>query len=65
MMILVKRFVLASMKFNILFKAVHISTHLNTSCDALSRFQMERFRTASPHADIAEWPLPKDILHIT
>ena len=58
MMILVRRFVLASMKFN-------ISTHLNISCDALSRFQMERFRNASPLADIAPWPLPKDILHIT
>ena len=65
MMILVRRFVLASMKFNILFKAIHISTHLNVSCDALSRFQMERFREASPKADIAPWPLPKDILKIT
>ena len=62
MMVLVRRFVLASMKFNILFKAVHIPTHLNISCDALSQFQMERFRKASPQADIAPWPLPKDIL---
>ena len=65
MMVLVRRFVLAAMKFNILFKAIHIPTHLNISCDALSRFQMERFRQASPQADIAPWPLLKDVLKIT
>ena len=64
MMVLV-RFVLAAMKFNILFKAVHIPTHLNISCDALSRFQMERFRQASPQADVAPRPLAKDVLKIT
>ena len=62
MMVLVRRFVLAAMKFNIFFKAVHIPTHLNISCDALSRFQMEIFRQASPQADIAPWPLLKDVL---
>ena len=65
MIVLVRRFVLAAMKFNILFKAVHIPTHLSISCDALSRFKMERFRQASPQADIAPWPLPKDVLKIT
>ena len=52
MMLLVRRFELTAMEFNILFKAVHIHTHLNVSCDALSHLQMERFRQAFPQADI-------------
>ena len=65
MMVLARRFELAAMEINILFKEVHIPTHLNVSCDALSGFQMERFRQAFLQADIAPWPLPKDILKIT
>ena len=55
---LVRLFVLQCLKFNILFKARHIPGHVNESADALSRFQMARFRAAVPLAESTMTPLP-------
>ena len=55
---LLRIFVLECLKYNIVFKAVHVPGTHNERADALSRFQMQRFRSASPHADQKMTPLP-------
>ncbi len=57
-MCLVRPFVVHCLKFNILIKAVHVPGKLNVIADALSRFQMRRFREAAPQADPVMTPLP-------
>ncbi len=47
---LVRFFVLQCLKMNIAFCAKHIAGEQNNIADALSRFQMERFRQAAPTA---------------
>jgi len=46
---LVRRLVVASMKFNILMKAEHIPGHFNILADLLSRFQIQQFRARAPY----------------
>ena len=46
---LVRRLVVASMKFNILMKAEHIPGHCNIIGDLLSRFQIQQFRARAPY----------------
>jgi hypothetical protein len=41
---LVRRLVVASMKFNMLMNAEHIPWHFNILADLLSRFQIQQFR---------------------
>ncbi len=48
---LVRFFVLQCLKCNLKFTARHISGKDNTIADALSRFQMQRFRDAAPGAE--------------
>ena len=48
---LVRFFVLQCLKNNIAFCARHIEGKLNNIADALSRFQMERFRSLAPAAE--------------
>ena len=48
---LVRLFVLHCLRFNIIFKAVHVTGVSNDVADSLSRFQMDRFWEAAPHAD--------------
>ena len=55
---LLRMFVLECLKYNIVFKAVHVPGTHNVRADALSRFQMQRFRNASPHAEPKMTPLP-------
>ena len=55
---LLRLFVLQCLKFNIYFRAVHVPGKFNDIADALSRFQMARFRLAAPMADEAMTPLP-------
>ena len=45
--------------FSISFK--HIFSYHNAVADALSRFQMERFRRLAPHADKTPTPIPADV----
>ena len=55
---LVRPLVLQCLRFNISFKAVHVPGRFNDIADALSRFQMDRFRRAAPQAAPAMTPLP-------
>jgi hypothetical protein len=50
LMQLVRQFVLVAMELGILFKAVHISTNLNSIADSISRMQWDRFRKLAPEA---------------
>ncbi len=45
---LVRIFVVACMKYNIIFKAVHIQGHKNVLADLLSRFRFQEFRKKAP-----------------
>ncbi len=56
---LVRLFVLHCLRYNIVFRAEHISGFTNVLADSLSRFQMERFRAAAPEADSNMTPLPE------
>jgi hypothetical protein len=51
---LVRKFVVLTLQFNILFKAVHIPGIKNTAADHLSRLQIQKFREEFPLMD----PLP-------
>ena len=55
---IVRVFVLECLRFNILFKAVHVPGKYNELADALSRFQMHRFRVADPQAEAVMTELP-------
>ena len=55
---LVRMFVLECLRYQIVFKAVHVPGKLNIIADALSRFQMSRFRAAAPHTEANMTPLP-------
>ena len=45
----IRKLVVACLKFNIRFRAVHVPGLNNQLCDALSRFQFQRFRALAPH----------------
>ena len=51
---LVRKFVVLTLQFNILFNAVHIPGIKNTAADHLSRLQIQKFREEFPLMD----PLP-------
>ena len=50
-MVLLRHFVLSTLKYNILFQATHIAGCINRESDALSRLQVEKFRLLAPYAD--------------
>ena len=50
-MVLLRHFVLSTLKYNILFHAKHIASCINRKSDALSRLQVEKFRLLAPSAD--------------
>ena len=56
---LVRAMVMQCLKFNIIFKAVHIPGINNNIADALSRFQMGRFRALAPRAQMDMTTLPQ------
>lgn len=56
---LVRFFVLQCLKVNLAFCAKHIAGKQNDIADALSRFQMVRFREAAPSADPVGTPVPQ------
>ncbi|KAM9330287.1 uncharacterized protein PAF06_011605 [Gastrophryne carolinensis] len=47
---LLRQLVLSCLQYNILFRAVHVPGVANGITDALSRFQMDRFRELAPEA---------------
>ena len=55
---LMRIFVCQCLRYNILFKAIHVPGTRNEIADSLSRFQMTRFRALAPLADMAMTPLP-------
>ncbi|XP_069133139.1 uncharacterized protein [Argopecten irradians] len=64
LMVLVRRFVLMSLRLNILFSAEHIPGKDNILADHLSRLQVELFRQVAPHMDQHPTPIPDHLLTI-
>ena len=56
-MVLLRHFVLCTLKYNILFPAKHIAGSLNHESDALSPLQVEKFRFLAPYADDRPTPI--------
>ena len=63
-MCLVRVMTLQCMKLNILVKASHVEGRLNTICDALSRFQLDKFTQLAPEADPFPSPVPEALWDI-
>lgn len=63
-MCIVRELTLLCLKTNILLKGNHWPGHLNGICDALSRFQMERFRRLAPEADTVPTAIPSHVWDI-
>ena len=63
-MILVRRFVLSSLRHNFLFRARHIPGAQNVLADKLSRFQFQAARQMAPWLDPAPTPIPPALLSI-
>ncbi|XP_048761600.1 uncharacterized protein LOC125670455 isoform X1 [Ostrea edulis] len=61
---IVRKLVLTCLKHNILIKARHIPSKLNSIADCLSRSQWGKFRRLAPTADPWPAPLPKNIWEI-
>ena len=61
-MVLLRRFVLCTLKYNILFHAKHVAGCVNRESDALSRLQVEKFRLLAPYADEQPTPIPVGLL---
>ena len=61
-MYLVRFLVLISMKHNFLVRARHVSGVSNDIADALSRFQMQRFRALAPDADQNPCTIPPSLM---
>ena len=64
MMKLVRRLVVATMKFNIHFRCKHVPEKTNDVADNLSRFRLHDARKWAPWLDINPCILPPDMLHI-
>lgn len=61
---LIRPMVLNTMLHNIQFRAVHIYSSHNDICDAISRFQLQRFRTLAPQADKFPERIPDEFLTV-
>ena len=64
LMQLVRRLVLASLSYNILFKAKHIPGKNNTLADKLSRFQFQEAFRIAPQLNPSQTVIPVDLLKI-
>ena len=68
-MVLLRHFVLCTLKYNILFHAKRFAGCINRESDALSRLQVEKFRVLAPSADPQPTLAPGGLLpnnwHIT
>ena len=61
---LIRPMVLLTMQHNILFKAFHIETSRNKIADALSPFQMARFRSLAQKAESVPESIPEQFLEV-
>jgi len=59
---LVRFLVLISMKHNFLVRARHVPGAKNGIADALSRFQVQRFRELAPNADQSPCTIPPSFM---
>ena len=63
-MTLLRPFVLASMRYNTLFRAVYIPSKDNVEADSISRKQWARFRQAAPHARTHPCQVPRSFHNV-
>lgn len=61
---LIRSLVLLTMLNNIQFRAIHIDGACNVIADAISRFQMQRFRSLAPAADLIPAMIPDEFLTV-
>ena len=61
---LIRPLVLLTMRHHIQFKAFHIEGAQNQIADALSRFQVQRFRSLAPAADLLPATIPGEFLTV-
>lgn len=50
-MIVLRKITEICLQFNIFIKACHVQGKINTLCDALSRFHIQKFKQLAPHVD--------------
>ena len=62
LLVLVRSLVLSCLKHNILFKAVHLPGLCNTSADALSRLQVDKFKSLDQYAAAEPTIVPPHLL---
>lgn len=58
---LLRNLVLLTLKFNIIFKAVHIEGRNNSVADAISRCQWSRFKELAPYAHPVPVRIPQEV----
>lgn len=63
-MTILRAFTLQCLQLNVVVKAQHVSGRSNGICDALSRFQLQRFRELAPDADQSPTPVPNHLWKI-
>lgn len=61
---LLRPLVLLTMLNDIQFKAIHFSSSENSIADAISRFQLQRFRALGPQADMQPEQIPAEFLEV-
>jgi hypothetical protein len=61
---LIRRLVLAALKFNVVFRAKHIAGKHNVIADQLSRFQFQRARSVAPWLCQEQTAIPDQFLII-
>ena len=64
LMSLIRKLFIFAASNNILFSFKHILGHFNTAADALSRFQVSRFRQVMPDADENPTAIPETVWEI-
>ena len=64
LMCLIRKLFIFAASNNILFSFKHIFGHLNVAADALSRFQVSRFRQVMPDADVMPTAIPETVWEI-
>lgn len=63
-MTILRAFTLQCLQLNVVVKAQHVSARLNQICDAISRFQLQRFHKLAPGAEHSPTPIPSHLWNI-